>query len=310
MKAKKRSTKISGGFSLKTFDAAPKGFNPLTASKTTLLRHGIVPKPDAKKDPELFKAWHAVYSKELHHIVPEFREVDRKQNGPHRGKKTITDGTATSTNWSGVYAPPPAGDTFKWITGNWIVPDPVQPPGQPTGSWYYSSAWVGIDGWGSNDVLQAGTSQDVLVQGTTVSRRVYAWWEWYPNYEMQISNFPVATGDYMTCLICSTGTTTATIYLTNNTTGTHTSFQITAPAGTTLKGNSAEWILEAPSVGGSITKLAAYGATFFDIAYAYTQKNVQVNAGSGNTINMVDGANKVISQATIVAAQALKVQFI
>ncbi len=308
MKSKKKSSKVAG-FSIKTFDAAPKGFNALTASKTTLLRHGIAPKPDAKKDPELYKAWEAVYSKELHHITPEFTENKDKRHGPHHGKKSTTANTATSTNWSGVVAFNPAADTFKWIAGNWIVPDPTQPAGQPTGSWYYSSAWIGIDGWGSPDVLQAGTSQDVLVQGSTVTKSIYPWWEWYPNYEIKINNFPVTSGDYMACLVCSSSTTTATIYLTNSTTGVHTSFQITAPAGTVLKGNSAEWIVEAPTVGGNLAKLVAYGATFFDNAYAYTQKNAKVEAGSGTTINMVEGSNNVLSQGIIEATEVLKMQY-
>lgn len=308
MKAQKSKAK-TGAFSLKTFEAAPKGFNPLTASKTTLLRHGIAPRPDEKKEPELYKAWHKVYSRELTHIIPEFTEIKKKQHRPGISKSKIKEGSSTSTNWSGVVVFPQVNDTFKWIIGNWMVPDPTQPAGQPTGSWYYSSAWVGIDGWGSNDVLQAGTSQDVLVQGTTTHKSVYAWWEWYPNYEMQISNFPVNAGDYMTCLICATSTTQATFYITNITTGTHTSFQVTAPSGTTLNGNCAEWIVEAPTVGGSLAKLVDYGATFFDNSYAYTKNNAMVNAGTGTTINMVDGSNNVLSQGIIEAAQVLKMQY-
>ncbi len=308
MKAKKSAGQMLGA-SIKTFEAAPKGFNPLTASKTTLMRHGIAPKPDAKKEPELYKAWHQVYSKELTHIVPEFTEIRKKQHRPSTGKAKTIGNTSTSTNWSGAVVFPSAGDTFKWIIGNWIVPDPTQPAGQATGSWYYSSAWIGIDGWGSNDVLQAGTSQDALVQSSTTHKSIYAWWEWYPNYEMQISNFPVNSGDYMTCLICATSTTQASIYITNITTGTHTSFQINAPSGTTLKGNCAEWIVEAPTVGGNLAKLVNYGATFMDSCYAYTQNNAQVNAGTGTTINMVDGSNNVISEGTIEAAQVLKMQY-
>ncbi len=298
-----------GNLSVRTFEAPPEGFDPLTASKTTLMRHGIVPKPDEEKEPELYKAWHKVFSRDLNHIVPEFEENKHKQHKPSEKVKQLQDGTATSHNWSGEVIFNPAGDSFKWIEGSWIVPDPNQPPGLPTGSWYYSSAWVGIDGYGSPDVLQAGTSQDALVQNNSTQKSVYAWWEWYPNYEIKINNLPVSSGDYMTCLICVTSNKTATIYLTNLSTSTSLSFQITAPSGTTLVGNSAEWIVEAPTVGGNQAQLVDYGATFFDSAIASTQKNVVINAGTGTNINMINNANKVISTSLVEAPQVLKMSY-
>jgi hypothetical protein len=139
---------------------------------------------------------------------------------------------------------------------------------------------------------------------------VAAWWEWFPNNSVTITNLPVTSGDYMTCLICSTGATTATIYLTNLSTNTHASFQITIPSGAKFQGNCAEWIVEAPTVNGGQSALCDYGATFFDEAYAYTTKNVQENAGVGNTINMVNSTNTVISQALIEAPQLLKASFV
>ena len=309
MPSKKTRTTI-GELKVTTFEVPPEGFDPLTAPPSKLLRHGVAPRPDKDKQPELYKKWHQVYSKKLTHIVPEFRKNEYKYHRPAADRTAVKDGTATSTNWSGVVVPAPSGDTFKWITGNWIVPDPNQPPGQATGQWYYSSAWVGIDGWGSADVLQAGTSQDVLVQNGVTHKSVYAWWEWFPNYEVAISNFPVNSGDYMACLICSTGATTATVYLTNLSTNTHASFNITIPGGATFKGNCAEWIVEAPTINGGQSALCDYGATFFDQAYAYTAKNTQENAGVGNTINMVNGSNSVISQALIEATQLLKTSFV
>jgi hypothetical protein len=299
-----------GELKLTTFEVPPEGFDPLTAPPSKLLHHGVAPRPDKDKDPELYKKWHKVYSKKLTHIIPEFLKNESKQHRPVANRVDIKDGTSTSTNWSGGVVPSPAGDTFKWITGNWIVPDPNQPPGLPTGQWYYSSAWIGIDGWGSNDVLQAGTDSDVLVQNGVAHKSVAAWWEWFPNSSVTITNLPVTSGDYMTCLICSTGATTATIYLTNLSTNTHVSFQITIPSGATFNGNCAEWILEAPTVNGGQSALCDYGATFFDEAYAYTAKNVQENAGVGNTVNMVNSANSVISQALIEAPQLLKVSFV
>ena len=305
----KRKVTTIGKLKLTTFQPPPAGFDPETAPQSKLFRHGLAPRPDKNKEPDLYKKWHAVYSKKLTHIVPEFLKNEQKQHRPAAKRVDIKDGTSTSTNWSGAVVGSPAGDSFQWITGNWIVPDPNQPPSLPTGQWYYSSAWIGIDGWGSGDVLQAGTDSDVLVQNGVTHKSVAAWWEWYPNYSVTITNLPVTSGDYMNCLICSTSATTATVYLTNVSTNTHVSFQITIPGGATFKGNSAEWIVEAPTVGGNQAALADYGATFFDQSYAYTVKKIQENAGAGNTINMVNSANAVISVGLIEAPQVLKVSF-
>lgn len=300
----------TGKLKIKTFEAAPENFNPFTASKTTLMRHGIAPKPDKAKDPELYATWNKVYSKNLKHIVPEFVENKTKRHRPSQHPKNLKNGTSTSTNWSGLAVFASTGDKFKWIIGNWIVPDPNQPTSLPTGQWYYSSAWIGIDGWGSNDVLQAGTDSDVLLQNGVAHKQVSAWWEWFPNYSVTINNFPVSSGDYMTCLICAISANTATIYLTNISTGTHTSFQITAPSGITLKGNCAEWIVEAPTVNGGQSALANYGATFFDECYAFTQNSVKADAGTGTPINMVNGSNQVISQTAIEGAEIFKDSFV
>jgi hypothetical protein len=57
-------------------------------------------------------------------------------------------------------------------------------------------------------------------------------------------------GDLISVVICTAqgaGATTATVYFGNHSSGASTSQQITAPSGTTLAGNSAEWGLGSPS---------------------------------------------------------------
>jgi hypothetical protein len=123
---------------------------------------------------------------------------------------------------------------------------------------------VGIDGWGSGDVLQAGTETEITeVLWFTISN-VYTWWEWYPAGEVAITNLPVSPGDVMYCLICVNSTTSATVYFSNQATGVSTNFTITAPSGTTLAGNSAEWVVERPTVNGSVASLTDYDLVYFD----------------------------------------------
>ena len=91
----------------------------------------------------------------------------------------------------------------------------------------------------------------------------------------------------------------------NDTTGVHTSFTFNAPAGTTLTGNTAEWIVERPGIGGATSQLAAFGDVFFDSCTASTQSNKAFNAGSGIILNMVEN-NATVSTATVENATMIK----
>jgi hypothetical protein len=297
-----------GSVKVTTFEVPPLGFDPRGATKARLAHHGIAPKPDKDKQPELFEKWMNVYSKKLIHIVPEFVRNENKKHRPAANRSREKDGSQRSFNWTGVVARPPVGDRFKWITASWIVPNPSQPHGLAKGKRYYSSAWIGIDGWLPGDLLQAGTESDILMQDNAAHRTVSHWWEWYPDGSVTINNHPVAPGDYVACLICSTGQT-AMIYFANLSAHTHTSFQIRIPRGSTFKGNSADWVVEAPLINGAQSELADYGATFFDGSYAGTQKEVRVDSGSGFTVKMMNGAKDVVSEGTIRGSDLLKAHY-
>jgi len=189
----------------------------------------------------------------------------------------------------------PANDSFKWIEGDWVVPNVGAPTQNKT---YYSASWIGIDGDASNDVCQAGVECEVSQSGSSISRNIYAWWEWYPNPEVKLTNFPVSPGDLITMILCSAqgaGSTSATVYMTDVTSGLSTSFSFNAPGTTKLVGNSAEWIVEAPTVGGSQSAIADYGEVFFTNCEAITAKGVTINGATGDNINMIAGGAVVSS---------------
>ena len=101
-----RSKSVTLG--LKTFEAAPDEFDAVTASHAKLAHHGIVPRPDKEKEPELYSKWHKVYSKKLKHIVPEFVKNENKRHFVVREKKQVKHGVSNSTNWSGAVVNNPA----------------------------------------------------------------------------------------------------------------------------------------------------------------------------------------------------------
>jgi Peptidase A4 family len=147
-----------------------------------------------------------------------------------------------------------------------------------------------------------GTATDIV--GVFNVRQIYAWWEWFPADEVAITNLPVSAGDTMYCLICVNSTTTATVYISNQSTGVLTRFSITAPNGTTLVGNSAEWIVERPTVNGALTSLADYKVDYFDEGIAGLSDVFQiVTLGSGTPTTMTGGGSAKLSVPTLETAQ-------
>ena len=72
------------------------------------------------------------------------------------GAAGAVNATVQSTNWSG-YAAQASGTTFSDVPGSWVQPA----VGCTSRQKQYSSFWVGIDGWGTPDVVQAGISSSV-----------------------------------------------------------------------------------------------------------------------------------------------------
>ena len=179
------------------------------------------------------------------------------------------------------------------VGGQWTVPS----PNTKSDGGFWASEWVGIDGWNSSDVLQAGTETQVTRIWFITSRQVYTWWEWFPAGEVRISNLPVAAGDLIYCLICADSTTHATVYYSNQSEGVGTRFDITAPSKTTLTGNVAEWIVERPTVGGSVASLTDYAACYFDECIA---------GGSGSIDNLAGASLITIGSRAKGASSDLK----
>jgi hypothetical protein len=143
---------------------------------------------------------------------------------------------------------------------------------------------------------------DVYQSGSSITHTITPWYEWYPLGQVNITNLPINPGDFVSVLICTpqgAGSTTAMIYFYNNSSGVSTSFTIIAPSGTKLVGNSAEWIVETPTVNGVLTQVPDYGEVFFSNCEAYLTSGSVVNGGTGNNINLVQNG-KTLSTGTLV----------
>jgi len=297
--------KLDGGITIQTFKP-PAGFDPLSASPADAVRYGF---PEPPKEPQHLARYRRVLQQlkgKFTYIEPTFQVNPHKVHGPR--KRLASSGTESSTNWSGGVVYAPSGQSFRWVQGDWVVPN-VDAPTQ--NQWYYCSNWIGIDGDGSGDVCQAGVECEVYKSGNSISRNIYPWWEWFPASEVAITNLSINPGDMVTMLICTTGAnaTLASAFFTNRTTGASTSFQFQAPSGTKLVGNCAEWIVEAPTVNGSQSALADYGEVFFSVCDGYLTNGTTVGGGTGDNINMTAGGNTV-SDGVLVTSTVVECEYV
>jgi hypothetical protein len=285
----------------------PKKLDPLTASAKSLAQAGLPPRPT---DPRLLERYQRFFTRtknKFHYIEPTFRVDPTKSTHTNRGAKNGA-GTETYDNWSGGVVYAPSGQSFKWVEGDWVVPN-VYPTVQ--NKWQYCANWVGIDGDGSGDVCQAGMICAAYQSGSSITRSIYPWHEWYPSSWVEITNLAISPGDFVSVLICTAqgaGSTTATVYFGNHTSGASTSYQITAPSGTTLAGNSAEWVVETPIVNGSLTQMPDYGEVFFSVCEAALTNGSVVDGGTGNNINLVQNGT-TLSTGTLITPTIVECQY-
>jgi hypothetical protein len=137
----------------------------------------------------------------------------------------------------------------------------------------YSSNWVGIDGFNNSDLIQTGTESDYY----NGSAHYDAWWEILPAAETVIPSITVKPGDTITASITKGSGSSWTITITDGSQSFSTTKTYTGPQ------SSAEWIEEAPSVGGRVAPLANYGHTTFDPG-TVNGANPKLNASEGGVM--------------------------
>ena len=179
--------------------------------------------------------------------------TDNPHTAPVQGLQRVSPHHSTSSNWSGYAV---TGATFQAASGSWTQPAVTC----PTTKSQYASFWVGIDGDNSSTVEQIGTDSDCISGKPTY----YAWYEMYPAAPVNLTahQMPVSPGGTFTATV-QYANGAFTLSLTNGTT----TFTTTPLAGTPAR-SSAEWIAEAPSVGGHVLPLANFGSVSFSGASA------------------------------------------
>jgi hypothetical protein len=277
--------------------------DPTTIPQSELIAKGYPLRPDPNLAPDKYQSWLSQASRPVVVVPPHL--VAR----PDR-HSSVTD--TTRSNWSGDVLSGAAAPYIE-VEGVWNVPQMT--PGNPWSASNYgvSCSWVGLGGFGTNNLVQGGTESDEYAELDPTGYQNYAYYaDYYPwvewaNGEGQVSfSFGINPGDvvYASSWVGdSYGNNVSTgnyswLYMYNETQFTSTTVSTEAAAGSTFDGSTAEWILENTEkctwyFGWTCTDtgdLANYGTMYMNTADAMTS---DYNYHSWNTdnsylVNMVD----------------------
>ena len=215
--------------------------------------------------------------------------------------------TVYSSNWSGygdaTNLSTPATGSVTAVSASWVVPT-VTGPRRGTD---YSAAWVGIDGLSDSTVEQIGTEQDVS-NGTA---HYDAWWEMYSSGlgqpEQVISGFTIKPGDAISASVKYTGSGNFVLTITDTTKNESftTTQSTTATQSPTAAQSSAEWVVEAPSVGGRQASLADFGTITFTNASATLNSvagPINDSAWQNEAIDMVNSRGSLLDSTSALSS--------
>ncbi|KAJ5615883.1 hypothetical protein N7537_000997 [Penicillium hordei] len=203
-----------------------------------------------------------------------------------------TSDTEYSTNWSGAVL---HGTGYTSVTGEFTVPKPKLPSGTSPSEKTCASAWVGIDGDTCNSaILQTGVN--FCIQGDEVSYG--AWYEWYPDFTYDFSDFQISTGDVIKLTVTATSKNSGSAVVDNVTTGKSVTHKF---AGVDHDGDlcetNAEWIVEDFMTGGKLVPLTDFGTVTFSKAEAIS--GGKTVGPSGATLFNIKKTQGVLTKSSI-----------
>jgi len=298
----------------------PATIDPATASRAARAQYNIPPAPNAKTHPKQYQQWLTAVSGPKVQEKSVLTQTTIKNGpmqpagsaAPSRTKNSGT-GSINSYNWSGSADYLIANPTNQEAIYSYFqVPTANQALNACTGSWDYSSIWPGIDGfYASGDVLQGGVEVDALcVSGPAgAPNQTYgfysAWVEWYPFSETRVSSPEIRPGDFVFVEVWNTSATNGYAYIYDYRNRVGVTYNLTPPSGTTLSGNTVEWVAERPGVGGGLATLTNYGSAklyngfAWDYGYSGTQTGYapyySPSSGTLYLVQMLDNSSLGIS---------------
>ncbi|MDP9265079.1 MAG: G1 family endopeptidase, partial [Chloroflexota bacterium] len=190
-----------------------------------------------------------------------------------------TPNTGVSRNWAGYVA---TGGSFTSVSGTWTI---AQPSATTAG---IDATWVGIGGYGSDDLVQAGTQANVTRTGDIIYT---AWIERLPQAAQTVP-LTVSGGDSVTVALTEQNSGQWLVSITNNATGK--SYSTTIRYSSTHA--SAEWIEEAPSSGRGVVPLDDFGSVRFTSSSARMDgRDISIKDARGKPVTMADSSGQALA---------------
>jgi hypothetical protein len=315
---------------VRLFKPLPPELNIVSASPRELARYGVLlPRPRQEAPAHEMAAWArsvgnassgpAEFKRGRDAMLSRFQRLQPRPGVTHhlRRARPVNAGFALSDNWNGPV-----------VTGNWVIAQGVfvvptvyppfdYPPGQIDNG-FDASIWVGLDGWGTNDVLQAGVATSIDASG----RASYTpWFEWFRDHPENIAGqFPyvyqtdipvaVAPGDAIQIIVAyqqQPNPTSGLIFFNNISRNLPPYYappffgyppfvlSLAVPTGADAMGNCAEWIVETPGWGDPpvFATLPNFGTVNFSDAVATSQASLNSDLNQA-TIFDISSAGKTI----------------
>ncbi len=190
----------------------PAGFDLAKATSAQLRKYGFpFSRPTARAHPAAIAAWKRATSRKWRvedWVIPELEPVPGKTHH-------LRDRPSNNTNspfWSGAVVTGPNG-TYNGVLAFWKVPS-ISAPKEAQGAQggWDSSSWAGIDGWTSNDLLQAGVQQ--YLSGPDAKPQYIAWYQWWIAKPANPPPGPLDPNGYPEAWVNSTNGTYQYIYQT------------------------------------------------------------------------------------------------
>jgi hypothetical protein len=129
---------------------------------------------------------------------------------------------------------------------------------------------------------------------------------------VRILGFPVSPGDDIWIEVWASSATQGYAYILNHDTNWAVNLSFAAPSGTQLTGDTAEWVVERPTlISGSETTLADYVSDYFSNCYADTYRGEEYMPGwaSAILVTMLNNDSAPISSPTALGASAIQFQY-
>lgn len=289
---------LDNGTKIGVFSAAPASFNPLSASATDLRRFGFPPVPtDAVSKSRYEQLFNQVKGR-LHYVEPQFKIIKHQLPGSIVDLPPLAPAAPVrNIKLCGARIVGSTTDPFKWMQGDWVVPN------ASGGSQKFCAFWLGLHG-SSGPVYQAGVHMQGVGTHNTV---VQPFWQWIDiqgnGVSLDVTSFQVSPGDMISTILCTdqgTGSTSGTIYFLNLTNGSHTSFTTHGPA---LQTQVAEWNVGFPFLfNGNASTVANFGEVYFSNCNAVTNAFALRNSGSGEPIVLIENPStnaKIVANSTL-----------